>query len=69
MMAGFRKQIDALQAGSAVAYLSISMTKELDIMVPPLKLQEEFIEFVKQVDKLKVVAEKNWNIHNICLVA
>jgi len=56
MMAGFRKQIDALQAGSTVAYLSISMTKELDIMLPPLELQEEFIAFVKQVDKSKVVA-------------
>ena len=53
MMAGFRKQIDALQAGSTVAYLSISMTKELDIMLPPLELQEEFIAFVKQVDKSK----------------
>lgn len=26
-MPGFRKQIDSLQAGSTVAYLSISMTK------------------------------------------
>ena len=69
MMAGFRKQIDALQAGSTVAYLSISMTKELDIMVPPLKLQEEFIEFIKQVDKSKVAAEKNWHIPNVCLIA
>ena len=59
MMAGFRKQIDALQAGSTVAYLSISMTKELDIMVPPLELQEEFIEFVKQVDKSKSGVKKS----------
>lgn len=55
-MPGFRKQIDSLQAGSTVAYLSISMTKKLDIMVPPLELQNEFSDFVHQVDKSKVIA-------------
>ena len=54
-MPGFRKQIDLLQAGSTVAYLSISMTKKLDIMVPPLELQIQFADFVKQVDKSKVI--------------
>ena len=52
-MSGFRKQIDSLQAGSTVAYLSISMTKKLDIMLPPLDLQNEFATFVEQTDKLK----------------
>lgn len=54
-MPGFRKQIDALQAGSTVAYLSISMTKKLDIMVPPIELQNQFADFVHQVDKSKVI--------------
>ena len=57
-MPGFRKQIDSLQAGSTVAYLSISMTKKLDIMVPPLELQNEFSDFVHQVNKSKAVIEK-----------
>ena len=57
-MPGFRKQIDSLQAGSTVAYLSISMTKKLDIMVPPLELQNEFSDFVHQVDKSKVAVQK-----------
>lgn len=57
-MPGFRKQIDSLQAGSTVAYLSISMTKKLDIMVPPLELQNEFSDFVHQVDKSKSAIEK-----------
>mgnify|MGYP004512345775 CR=1 FL=1 len=57
-MPGFRKQIDALQAGSTVAYLSISMTKKLDIMVPPLELQNQFADFVHQVDKSKVAVQK-----------
>ena len=52
-MPGFRKQIDSLQAGSTVAYLSISMTKKLDIMVPPIELQNDFAAFVYQVDKSK----------------
>ena len=51
----FRKQIDALQAGSTVAYLSISMTKKLDIMVPPIELQNQFADFVHQVDKSKLL--------------
>ena len=54
-MPGFRKQIDSLQAGSTVAYLSISMTKKLNVMTPPIELQEQFSDFVKQVDKSKVV--------------
>ena len=54
-MPGFRKQIDSLQAGSTVAYLSISMTKKLNVMTLPIELQEQFSDFVKQVDKSKVV--------------
>jgi restriction endonuclease S subunit len=57
-MPGFRKQIDELQAGSTVAYMSISMTKKLNIMVPPIELQNQFADFVKQVDKSKVAVQK-----------
>ena len=51
--AGVQKQIANLQAGSTVAYLSIAMLKELDIMLPPLELQEQFAVFVEQIDKSK----------------
>ena len=54
LMDGFRKQIDNLQAGSTVAYLSISMTKKLEVMIPPIELQTKFGVFVEQTDKLKV---------------
>ena len=57
-MPGFRKQIDGMQAGSTVAYLSISMTKKLVVMLPPIKLQEQFADFVEQVDKSKVAVQK-----------
>ena len=53
-MSGFRKQIDGLQAGSTVAYLSITMLKKLNVMVPSRKLQEQFAAFVSQVDKSKL---------------
>ena len=58
-MPGFRKQIDELQAGSTVAYLSISMTKKLKVMVPPVELQNQFADFVHQVDKSKAAVQKS----------
>lgn len=56
-MSGFKKQIDGLQAGSTVAYLSIAMLKKLNVMVPSRKLQEQFVSFVSQVDKSKAVIQ------------
>lgn len=58
-MQGIKKQIEEMQAGSTVAYLSIAMTKKLNIMLPPLGLQNQFADFVKQVDKSKVVIQKH----------
>ena len=57
-VSGFRKQIDSLQAGTTVAYLSISMTQMLNVMLPPLELQDRFTDFIKQVDKSKVAVQK-----------
>ena len=56
-MSGIQKQIASLQAGSTVAYLSISMLKKLDIMLPPLNLQNQFAVFVEQTDKSKLFDE------------
>lgn len=57
-MPGFRKQIDGLQAGSTVSYLSISMTKKLVVMLPPIELQNQFAAFVAQVDKSKAAVQE-----------
>lgn len=57
-MSGIQKQIASLQAGSTVAYLSISMLKKLDIMLPPLNLQNQFAVFIEQTDKSKVAIQK-----------
>ncbi len=57
-MSGIQKQIASLQAGSTVAYLSISMLKKLNIMLPPLDRQKQFSAFVEQTDKSKVAIQK-----------
>ena len=62
-MPGIQKQIINLQAGSTVAYLSIAMLKKLDIMLPPLKLQNQFATFVNQVDKLKFQRQILYSYH------
>ena len=58
MTSGLIRQINGMQAGSTVAYLSIAMLKKLDIMLPDPGVQLQFEEFVKQIDKSKVVVKK-----------
>ena len=53
-----KRQIENLQSGSTVAYLSIAMLKKLNIVVPPLDLQKQFAAFVAQIDKSKLVVKK-----------
>ena len=53
-----KRQIDNLQSGSTVAYLSIAMLKKLNIVVPPLALQEQFAAFVEQTDKSKLAVKQ-----------
>ena len=57
-MPGFRKQIDSMQAGSTVAYLSIAMIRKLKVMLPDMETQNQFSAFVAQVDKSKVAVQK-----------
>ena len=52
-MPGFRKQINSMQAGSTVAYLSIAMIKRLKVMLPDIKAQQQFTFFVKQAEAIK----------------
>lgn len=58
MTSGLIRQINGMQAGSTVAYLSIAMLKKLDIMLPDPGVQLQFEEFVKQIDKSKVAVQK-----------
>ena len=59
-----QKQIESLQAGSTVAYLSIAMLKKMNVILPPKKLQDDFATFVEHVDsrsRLYSRASKSWN--------
>lgn len=58
-MEGFKKQIDKLQVGSTVAYLSLAMLKRLKIMLPTIELQHQFASFVEQIDKSKIEIQKS----------
>ena len=58
-MPGFRKQIDSMQAGSTVAYLSIAMIRKLKVMLPDMETQNQFSAFVAQVDKSKLAIQKS----------
>jgi len=58
MTSGLIRQINGMQAGSTVAYLSIGMLKKLNIMLPDLEAQNNFADFVYQVDKSKVAVQK-----------
>jgi len=44
--------------GAAITRLTIAKIKEIKVIMPPLELQDEFEEFVKEVDKSKVVVQK-----------
>ena len=44
--------------GAAQPQLTIPMIKSMEIMVPPIELQNEYAEFVKQTDKSKIVVQK-----------
>lgn len=38
--------------------INMKQLRALPVLVPPLKLQEQFAAFVEQVDKAKVVVQK-----------
>lgn len=57
----FREKIKALSNGSAKSMSNISKQRllELNIPIPPIELQNQFADFVKQVDKLKFEMEES----------
>ena len=56
---GFRKQIDSMQAGSTVAYLSITMIKKLKVMLPDIESQQQFASFVSKTEKTKTTISRS----------
>lgn len=57
----FREKIKSLSNGSAKSMSNISKQRlmELNIPIPPIALQNQFADFVKQVDKLKFEMESS----------
>ena len=53
-----QKQIDKAKTASSQANLFQGKIAKLKGFVPPIKLQDEFLGFVKQVDKSKVAVQK-----------
>lgn len=53
-----KHQFDSSLKGIGVPNLHLGEIKKTKIVVPPIEVQEEFAEFVKQVDKSKVVVQE-----------
>lgn len=49
----FKNQIEKAQNGSTIAYLSISMIRKFDMIVPPIKLQQHFATQVEVIEQQK----------------
>ena len=64
-----QKRLDSFVNKTAKKNIAAKDIAKVITPVPDMDIQDEYVEFVKQVDKSKVVAEKNWNIHNVCLIA
>lgn len=54
----FVKMINEKVAGAKMPRVSMSDFRKFDVPVPPMELQEQFTDFVYQVDKSKVVVQK-----------
>jgi type I restriction enzyme S subunit len=53
-----KKQIEEGTGGAAQQHFNIGKYNKLKLMMPPKSLQDEFADFVHQVDKSKVVVQK-----------
>ena len=48
-------QIELVSSGAIMAGINVTKLKQILIYLPPMNLQSEFVEFVAQVDKSKVI--------------
>ena len=53
-----KKQIDEGTGGAAQQHFNVGKYNKLQLMLPPMRLQDEFAAFVHQVDKSKFVKPK-----------
>lgn len=53
-----KKQIDEGTGGAAQQHFNVGKYNKMKLMLPPLNRQNEFVEFVKQVNKSKIAVQK-----------
>ena len=53
-----KRQIEEGTGGAAQQHFNVGKYNKLQLMLPPLELQREFVNFIKQVDKSKVVVQE-----------
>ena len=58
----FNRDYNKIASGTTFAELKIFALKDLGIILPPIELQNQFADFVKQVDKLKFEIQNSINI-------
>lgn len=55
----FVNQLEKLTTGTTRASVTITQQENLELIIPPVDMQREFVAFVKQSDKSKFVAENS----------
>ncbi len=55
----FNRDYNKIASGTTFAELKIFALKNLEVIMPPIELQNQFAAFVKQVDKLKFKMEQS----------
>lgn len=53
-----QRQIELVSSGAIMAGINVTKLKDILVYLPPKELQDSFVDFVKQVDKSKVVVKK-----------
>ena len=51
-------QIEMVSSGAIMAGVNVTKLKQIYVHIPPKKLQDQFVSFVKQTDKSKVAVQK-----------
>ena len=54
-----KHQIELVSAGAVMAGINVTKLKQIFVYVPPLKLQDKFVDFVGQIDKSKLSVQKS----------
>lgn len=60
-----KKQIVEGTGGAAQQHFNVGKYNKLQLMLPPMELQDEFVEFVNQVDKSKATVQKSLDELNL----